>query len=144
MKALLNDKTALQMALKHYFFADILFIALLGVTLQVLIISFAGSNLFVFSQGYGSLFLEALVTITAVYLSSFLITIYDSKSITGIAFLSTAFAVATILVSIPYTAIFAGINHTTSDILLLKNLVHIIVFYISTVFIFKKTSLLTS
>jgi hypothetical protein len=51
---------------------------------------------------------------------------------------STGFVVATILVSLPYISVFAGINRTTTDFMLMRQAVHIIVFFSTTLIVYKK------
>lgn len=131
MKAILRDPIALQIGIKHYLLAEVFFAPLLGLLYGIT---------FIMGIGYGTsplfnaltIIAEILITLSAVWISSACIKNKKVKSGQAVAFLATIFAIGTALISLPYSVHLARLSHTSPEILMLREVAHVIVFYLAT------------
>ncbi len=133
-----TDKTIFPSAIKHYLLADILFAILFGGGLQIILVSFLGHKAYFFSQGVGGVLFDAVITTLSIMASAFWLKHEEKRLPVPIALFSTAFVALTVFVSLPYIGVLADVNRITSDFLLLRNIIHVVVFLIVSVVVFKK------
>jgi hypothetical protein len=140
MKAIFGDKKTVRDGFIHFLFADVIFAAFLGGSIQfVILFALRGDALFLF-QGVGGIVIEALVIWGSVVLSARCMRRARTHDSLGIAFVSTGLSICAALLILPYLGFISELSRVTGLYLFIKQSVHVCVFYTATIIYFSGLS----
>jgi hypothetical protein len=136
MKNYLGDYTTVRDACLHFFVADIMLSAVLGGSLEFIILFFAHSNALFLLHGSVGVVVESVVTWVSVLLSARLMRRMRNADSLGIALVSTSLSIFSTLIVVPYITYFSQVSPLTGSYLFIKEALHACIFYTATMIYF--------
>jgi len=129
------------LSLKHFVLADIILALVVGGLFQFILVLIARQYVAVLSHGIFALVIEAVMTWFIVWVSSRFFRTKPAERSGSIALVATSFSILLVLLSLPFLEFLATVGGTTVPFLLVKDLVHVVIFWTATFLYFSDYSL---